>query len=202
MRLWRSLPATGRRRAAIAAVAGVFAVIVAVAAVHKSIAQDRLEEGRSKFRQIATVLQHPRCINCHPRADFPRQTDDRHRHTMNVARGPDNHGAPGLHCATCHRSANQTASGVPGAPDWQLAPLRMAWEGLSVGELCRSLLDPARGGMKPADFIPHFQTGLVMWAWSPGTNPHGQARETPPIPYEQFMTLTREWVALGTPCPD
>jgi hypothetical protein len=166
------------------------------------VAQDRLEEGRAKFRQMATVLQHPRCMNCHPRTQFPRQGDDRHRHTMNVARGPADRGAPGLHCATCHRSVNQASSGVPGAPDWQLAPLRMAWEDLSVGELCRALLDPARGGMKPAEFIPHFHTGLVRWAWSPGTRAGGETRGAPPIPYQQFLTLTRQWIELGTPCPE
>jgi hypothetical protein len=83
-----------------------------------------------------------------------------------------------------------------------MAPLRMAWEDLSVGELCRALLDPARGGMKQAAFIPHFHTGLVRWAWSPGTRAHGETREAPPIPYEQFLTLTREWIELGTPCPE
>src|SRR5215471_5078560 len=158
--------------------------------IQNAAAQSRLEEGRETFRQMAIVLQHPRCMNCHPRADFPRQGDDRHRHTMNVMRGPADRGAPGLHCSTCHQSSNQAASGVPGAPDWHLAPLRMAWDGLSAAELCRALLDPARGGMRPDQFIPHFQTGLVQWAWSPGAGPHGEMRDAPPIPYEQFMALT------------
>ncbi len=83
-----------------------------------------------------------------------------------------------------------------------MAPLRMAWDGLSVGELCRALLDPARGGMKPGQFIPHFQTGLVRWAWSPGAGSHGEMRDAPPIPYERFMALTREWIDRGAPCPD
>jgi hypothetical protein len=91
---------------------------------------------------------------------------------------------------------------VPGAPDWHLAPLRMAWEDLSVDELCRALRDPARGGMRPADLVPHFQTGLVQWAWSPGARPHGDMRPAPPVPYEEFMALTRKWIALGAPCPE
>ncbi len=29
--------------------------------------------GEEKFRQMAAVLQHPRCMNCHTRTEFPRQ---------------------------------------------------------------------------------------------------------------------------------
>ena len=85
---------------------------LAVGAAAPSGAQER--DGADIFRQIATVLQSPRCMNCHTREDFPRQGDDRHRHTFQVTRGPTNHGAAGLHCATCHQSVNQAASGVPG----------------------------------------------------------------------------------------
>ena len=53
---------------------------------------------------------------------------------------------PGLTCSTCHQEANQEESGVPGAVHWHLAPLRMGWEGLSDGELCRALLDPFKNG--------------------------------------------------------
>jgi hypothetical protein len=202
MTLRRHGPSIGQWCAAMAAIASIVFVIVAAVFVQRSAAQGWLEEGRDKFRQMATVFQHPRCMNCHTRTEFPRQGDDRHRHAMNVTRGPADRGAPGLHCATCHRVANQTASGVPGAQDWHLAPLRMAWEDLSVGELCRALLDPARGGMKPGQFIPHFQTGLVRWAWSPGMGPRGERRDSPPISHERFLALTREWIDRGAPCPD
>jgi hypothetical protein len=184
------------------AILGIVIATEAVAFIQNAATQNRLEEGRETFRQMATVLQHPRCMNCHPRADFPRQGDDRHRHTMNVARGPADHGASGLHCSTCHQSSNQATSGVPGAPGWHLAPLRMASDDLSAGELCRALLDPARGGMRPGQFVPHFQTGLVRWAWSPGSDPHDEMRDAPPIPYERFIALTREWVERGAPCPN
>jgi hypothetical protein len=147
------------------------------------------------------VLVHSRCLNCHSRADFPRQGDDRHRHTMNVSRGPDDHGAPTLQCSTCHQAANQPASGVPGAPDWHLAPIRMAWEGLSPGELCRALLDPQRGGMRPDRLVAHLNTGLVRWAFAPGTNARGVPRSTPPLPHEEFVAAARQWVASGSRCP-
>jgi hypothetical protein len=138
-------PVIGQLRVGIAAtvvvVSATGAAMFSQNFIQNAAAQNRLEEGRETFRQMATVLQHPRCMNCHPRTDFPRQGDDRHRHTMNVMRGPADRGAPGLHCSACHQSTNQAASGVPGAPDWHLAPLRMAWDGLSAGELCRALLD-------------------------------------------------------------
>jgi len=186
------------RRAARFSAAAVIAVALATAggAVR---AQER--DGAAMFRQMARVLQSPRCMNCHTGSEFPRQGDDRHRHIFNVMRGPDNRGAPGLHCATCHQSVNQAASGVPGARDWQLAPLRMAWEGLSVGELCRALLDPKRGGMTPERMVPHLGTSLVRWAWSPGRDHAGRERAPPPMAYDEFIALTRAWVASGAACP-
>lgn len=153
------------------------------------------------FERMVPVLLHPRCLNCHTRSDFPRQGDDRHRHLMNVARGVADHGADGLQCGTCHQDRNQPASGVPGAPDWHLAPLRMAWEGLTPGELCRAILDPARGGMRPEKLVAHLNTGLVRWAWTPGTNAPGTPRTTPPLSHEEFVGLARQWVASGSQCP-
>src|SRR5215469_17813577 len=117
------------------------------------------------FTEMAPVFQSPRCINCHPSDSFPHQGDDQHRHTMWIVRGPEDHGAPGMHCNTCHQARNNTSSGVPGAQDWHLAPVRMAWQGLSVGELCRSMLDPKRGNMAPNQFEAHFHTAFVTWAW-------------------------------------
>jgi hypothetical protein len=192
-------PGRADRLRARLAVAVLIAAAFAAGAGRLSVAQER--GGAEIFRRMATVLQHPRCMNCHTRESFPRQGDDRHRHSMNVSRGPADRGAPGLHCAACHRAANQAASGVPGAADWHLAPLRMAWEGLSVGELCRALLDPARGGMPPDQFVAHVRTGLVRWAWAPGTDSHGRPRGRPPMAYEQFIALTQEWVTKGVACP-
>ena len=120
---------------------------------------------------------------------------------MNISRGPDDHGAPALQCKTCHQAANQPASGVPGAPDWHLAPLRMAWEGLSPGELCRALLDPQRGGMPPEKLVAHLNTALVRWAWAPGSNAQGAPRSTPPLSHEAFVEVAQQWLASGSECP-
>jgi hypothetical protein len=109
------------------------------------------------FRRMTEVLRHPRCMNCHPSGDVPRQADDRHRHRMLVARGPDDRGTPTLKCSTCHQTANTADGRVPGAPHWQLAPRSMGWEGLSDGDLCRVLKDPAknRGRSVQALVDPH-----------------------------------------------
>ena len=78
------------------------------------------------FVELSAVLTHPRCLNCHTSVYHPRQGDDQHRHEFNVRRGPDDRGAAAMRCQTCHQGTNQDASGVPGAPGWRLAPLRMA----------------------------------------------------------------------------
>jgi hypothetical protein len=44
-----------------------------------------------------------------------------------------------MRCQTCHQTVNTADGRVPGAPDWHLAPRAMGWEGLSAGELCRSI---------------------------------------------------------------
>jgi hypothetical protein len=153
------------------------------------------------FKQMATVFQFPRCMNCHTATEFPRQADDRHRHIMSVMRGPEDHGVASLQCQACHRAVNSPDTGVPGAPDWHLAPLSMAWEGLSVAELCRSIFDAKHGGLGPDQLVPHLETDLVQWAWSPGIDLSGNNRRPPPVSREEFLALAREWIATGAACP-
>jgi len=38
------------------------------------------------FQEAGKVLQHPRCVNCHPRGDSPRQTDRMRPHQPLVVR--------------------------------------------------------------------------------------------------------------------
>jgi len=155
------------------------------------------------FERVAPVFRHPRCANCHTVTDFPRQGNDRHRHQLNVRRGPDGHGVAAQRCQACHQHANQAASGVPGADeDWHLAPLSMGWEGLSDSELCRNLLDPTRnGGRSGAGVLDHLGTNLVRWAWSPGITRTGTARTPPSIDYDTFIRDARRWIELGAACP-
>ena len=180
--------------------AALLALLLIVAAVGRSNAQDadRRAASEQAFGRIATVLMHPRCLNCHTRVDYPKQGDDRHRHLFRVARGPDDRGATAMTCSTCHQSVNNAASGVPGAPNWHLAPLRMAWEDLSVGQLCRTLKDASKNGARSLPALVEHLTGdpLVQWGWSPGDN-----RLPPPIGQSEFHDLVREWADSGAACP-
>lgn len=150
------------------------------------------------FAPIASVLQHPRCLNCHTVTDFPRQTDARVRHAQRVVRGADGHGAATLHCAACHQDHNVADGAVPGAPHWHLAPLSMGWEGLTATQLCEAIKDPARnGGRQSLDaVIEHMRVDpLVLWAWNPGAG-----RTTPPLAHEVFVEQLEAWAAAGGPC--
>jgi hypothetical protein len=155
-------------------------------------------EAVARFERIASVLTSPRCLNCH-QIDAPLQGDDGHPHNPPVIRGVDGHGAPAMRCGNCHGAvANNPNSGVPGAPNWALAPLSMNWSGLSTGALCRAVVDPERNGHRTgADLIRHMdQDRLVLWGWDPGPG-----RKPVPIPHDEFVGLLKAWVADGSPCP-
>lgn len=166
-------------------------------------AADQTATSQAAFADVASVLTHPRCMNCHTLTDYPRQGDDRHRHIMNVRRGSDNHGLPGMTCATCHGRANNRASGVPGVDeDWHLAPLSMGWEGLSPRQLCETVKDPAKNGRRSGPkIIDHLNTHLVEWAWRPGQDVRGAERTQPPLSHAAFVAAAQRWLATGAACP-
>jgi hypothetical protein len=97
---------------------------------------DTAARSAALFTEAAKVLQHPRCMNCHPAGDRPRQGDVRRPHQPPVTRGEDGFGLPALRCPICHQQANVEPSGVPGNPAWHLAPRDMGWEGKTVGQIC------------------------------------------------------------------
>src|SRR4030088_691479 len=88
-------------------------------------------DGLAAWQQVYSVLTSPRCINCHTATNYPQQGDDQHRHFANVIRGPEGKGVPGLNCASCHQQENADSTGVPGGPNWHLAPLSMQWQDLN-----------------------------------------------------------------------
>ena len=153
--------------------------------------------GLTAFKDVASVLRSPRCINCHPAGDVPRQTDLQLPHFPAVARGADGHGIIGMRCNACHQDTNQ-ASGIPGAQHWGLAPRSMAWAGLNDQELAEQLKDPRRNGNRTlAQLIEHVTSEpLVCWAFQPGGD-----REPPPLTHEQFIQRFKDWVAAGAPSP-
>jgi len=156
------------------------------------------------FDVMMSVVTHKRCMNCHPSGDRPRQGEDSHLHNFNVQRGPDNHGVKGLQCATCHQKENNEYSGVPGAPHWGLAPLSMAWEGLSRTEIARSFLSRENnGGKSLEETVKHMtEDELVLWAFTPGVDDEGNMREVPPASEAAFVAAVKAWAAAGAVVPE
>ena len=149
------------------------------------------------FEEAGRVLEHPRCLNCHPRTDRPTQTDAMRPHTPWVTRGLDGGGASTLRCSTCHQAENFAASGVPGNPKWKLAPIEMAWQGQTLGNICRQLLDPTRSHMTRDELLHHvMEDELVGWAWHPGGN-----RQPAPGTQQEFGSLIKAWLETGAVCP-
>jgi hypothetical protein len=151
------------------------------------------------WKEIATVFEHPRCLNCH-QLDSPLRGDSRRVHIPHVVRGPDNHGVGAMRCGNCHNDmGNNPTSGTPGGLHWQLAPVSMLWQGLSSGDLCRAVKDPKRNGNRDgAALIKHMEDEpLVLYGWDPG-----KGREPVPVPHEKVVEEMKVWVAGGMACPN
>jgi hypothetical protein len=159
---------------------------------------DRQARSVALFGEIGKVLTHPRCVNCHPATERPRQTDAMTLHQPLVVRGKDGHGAPGMECTTCHGKQNFDPGRVPGDPHWALAPASMAWEGKSLKDICEQVKDVSRnGGKDMAALIKHVTTdSLVLWGWNPGIG-----REPAPGTPAQFGALMQAWADTGAACP-
>ena len=165
---------------------------------------ENLEQSEEAFDKMMQVLTHKRCINCHPSGDRPRQGEDSHYHNFGVVRGEDNHGVAALRCESCHQHENNDYSGVPGAPEWSLAPINMAWEGLSRVEIAKSMLNPANnGGRSLEEVVKHLtEHELVLWAWEPGVDASGTPREKPPVSKEEYIKAVKEWAEAGAYIPE
>jgi hypothetical protein len=159
---------------------------------------DEKERSLALFHEAGKVITHARCMNCHPAGDRPAQGDDRHPHMPLVVRGEDNFGAVGMRCTTCHGPTNFDPAGVPGHPEWHVAPIEMAWVGKSLGQICEQIKDPKRnGGKSMAELIHHMaEDSLVGWGWHPGVG-----REPVPGTQKDFGALFKAWVDTGAACP-
>ena len=167
---------------------------------------DATKRSVALFEEAGKVIQHPRCVNCHPAGDRPSQGMTGQPHEPWVRRGADGFGAVGMRCGTCHQGANfdpgpgpgATAISVPGHPKWHVAPIEMAWQGKTLGEICRQIKDPGRNGGHTLDqIVTHMSDdSLVGWAWSPGTG-----REPAPGTQASFGALVRAWAESGAACP-
>ncbi len=164
----------------------------------KEMKVERVTKSVAYFDEMTKVLQHPRCLNCHPVGDRPTQGMDMHVHQMNVQRGLHDDGNVGMKCTTCHQVENNEGAGVPGAPHWKLAPKSMGWQGLTKRELCLAIKDKKKNhGMTLAQLIVHNgEDKLVAWGWNPGAG-----REPVPGTQKEFGELTKKWVETGAECP-
>lgn len=159
---------------------------------------DKNQRSLAIYAEMTKVLMHPRCLNCHPAGETPTQGDAMIPHQPHVVRGDGDIGAPGMYCNTCHHDTNYDPAGVPGNPKWHTAPIEMAWQGKTPGEICAQIKDPARnGGMSLDDLVKHNgEDSLVGWGWDPG-----KGRSPAPGTQKQFGELTRAWVDTGAACP-
>jgi (2Fe-2S) ferredoxin len=157
------------------------------------------EKSLAAFDTILTVIKSPRCMNCHPLNDRPRQGDDQKIHALNVQRGAFDTGTEVQKCATCHHEENNPYTQIPGAPHWQLAPKSMGWYGLSDFEIASRLVDTTlNGGRTPEELVHHMShDALVLWAWEPGGD-----RKPPSIAFEDFKTALQNWLLNGALIPE
>ncbi|WP_380878954.1 hypothetical protein ACFB49_19520 [Sphingomonas sp. DBB INV C78] len=159
---------------------------------------DKRARSLALFAEVGKVIQHPRCLNCHPATDRPTQREKMTPHMPMVVRGDGGIGATGLRCTTCHGPANYDVSGVPGHPQWHLAPIEMAWQGKTLGQICQQLKDPKRNGNKTMpEMIEHMTSdSLVGWGWNPGGK-----RQPAPGTQAEFGALFKAWADSGAVCP-
>jgi len=169
---------------------------------------DPAARSRALFAEAAKVLTHPRCLNCHPAGDHPLQGGDHHPHQPTVWRGTSDDGIAGTPCQTCHTSrtvdlfpgAVASYQSIPGHPRWELAPLAMAWQGKSIGDICRQLKDKSRNGGRDLAMVQEHvakDQELVAYGWDPGK---GRA----PTPGTQALAgaLIQAWIDTGAECPE
>lgn len=176
---------------------GLLLLVLAVApAIGVPISRAQPQPGT--FEQIASVLQSPRCMNCHPAGDTPLQTDESRPHAMNIKRVFAELGGK---CTTCHQETSVPGTNLPpAAPHWSMPPAAtpMIFQGKSTRALCNDLKDPSKNGNRSlTDLVDHVDHDpLVLWAFNPGD------RTPPPMTHAEFVALMADWVAQGAPCPN
>jgi hypothetical protein len=167
---------------------------------------DAAARSRALFTEAAKVITHPRCMNCHPAGDRPLQGNDHHLHQPPAARGDGGHGVAGNQCSACHTDKNFehragpgiSFQSIPGHPRWELAPIEMAWEGKSIGDICHQLIDRDRNGGRDLALLHEHMAkdDLVAWGWNPGAG-----RDAAPGTQERLGELIKAWIDTGAQCP-
>ena len=162
--------------------------------------KDKNERAVALFQEAGKVIQSPRCMNCHPatRAPDPDRPDAAAHSAGGARRGRHRARPAALPARTCHHEANFDPAGVPGNPKWALAPVEMAWQGKTLGQICEQIKDKERNGGKDMAALVHHmaEDELVGWGWHPGGN-----RTPAPGTQKQFGELIKAWADAGAACP-
>lgn len=185
---------------ALAGIAVTFCLVCAPARAQKMSREDALRA----FEVVRSVLQHPRCQNCHIAGDSPYQDDKETPHDQFIVRGPTGRGAVGNECSSCHQKTNLPAGygehAPPGSPGWRLPPpeTKMVFNGVTSTELCQLLKNRrATGGRTLAKVRDHIRSNRqVTWGWEPGNG-----RTTPPVSRAETVAAFQKWMDGGAPCP-
>ena len=165
---------------------------------------DQAARSRALFAEAGKVIMSPRCMNCHPAGDRPTQGNDMHAHGPQVTRGDGGLGVPGNTCSACHTDHNfalaehASYQSIPGHLRWGLAPIEMAWQGKSLGEICSQLKDPKRNGGRDLALLHEHaaRDDLIAWGWQPGVG-----RDPAPGTQQLFGALVQAWIDTGAQCP-
>lgn len=159
----------------------------------------REQESAAAFVEAYKVFMHPRCMNCHPKADAPLQGDDSHIHTQNVTRGPDGKGLYAMKCSNCHQAEHVPGQNMPpGHAQWHLPPAnkKMVFEGMTPAQLAANFKNNSFTGFKDfkKDMLHHVEhEPLVLNSWTYGT--------PPPLSHEEFVAKVKEWIDKGAVVP-
>lgn len=158
--------------------------------------QDPRARSAALFIEAGKVLQHPRCLNCHPNGDSPTQRDEMTLHRPLVVRGAGGWGASNaMTCVACHSSVSGPTGGSFDDIRWRVAPAKMAWQGLTLPQICAQLKD-RRGKSDTDKMLKHSVEDKVIgmgWNFGPAS---------PPGTQKEFGELMKAWVATGGHCPN
>ena len=107
-----------------------------------------------------------------------------------------------MRCTNCHQEVSSLEPHAPpGALDWRLPPPSepMVWRGLTIGDQCRMLKDPAKNGNRTlAALLEHAEHDhLIVGSWNPGPG-----RSVPPLSHSAFVEQFKLWIEMGAPCPE
>ena len=146
--------------------------------------RNRNERSAAYFVEAGRVLQHPRCLNCHPKERMPTQGDDLHAHVPMMQADANRSrcaGAPVQYLPStgerCRPSLPSLAS-MPGHPHWGSRPHRWRGKGASLPEICEQVKDPdaQRRALARRDSRAHGERFPGRLGLAAGRRPHARAR--------------------------